>query len=341
MQHCILQCMAQKYRQLNIEEREIIQTGLWEGKSLRRIARDLNRSPGTISRELKRNCPPSRRSYFPHVAQKKAHDRIRKRGERPRLKNPFIRAYVENGLRRGYSPEQVSGRLSLEFCIYRVSHEAIYQYIYTQYHRGGYGECRGVDLRPFLRRRHRVRHPKKIPYVVEKGALRERISIDLRPIEVEGRKIPGHWEGDSVVSRQSLVRLNTLVERTSGLVCISKIRNGSSIETTKAVIRRLRRIPRRLRKTLTFDNGFENAGHKEMQEILKTDVYFAHPYHSWERGTNENTNGLIRWYLPKKTDFATIPETVIQDIEYRLNTRPRKRLGWQTPLEVFNSLVLH
>lgn len=333
--------MAQKYRQLNIEEREIIQTGLWEGKTLRKIASELGRSPGTISRELKRNCPPQRRLYLPRVADKKARDRIRKRGQRPRLKNSFIRTYVEKGLRRGCSPEQVSGRLSLEFPIYRVSHEAIYQYIYVQYHRSGYGECRGVDLRPFLRRRHRVRHPKKIPYVVEKGALRERISIDLRPIEVEDRRVPGHWEGDSVVSRQSSTRLNTLVERTSGLVCISKVQDGTSRATTQAVIRRLCRIPKRLRKTLTVDNGFENAGHKDIQESLQTQVYFAHPYHSWERGVNENTNGLIRWYLPKKTDFATIPETVIAEIEYRLNTRPRKRLGWQTPLEVFNSLVLH
>lgn len=333
--------MAHKYQQLNIEERESIQKGLWEGKSLRKIAQELGRSPGTISRELKRNCPPVRRQYTPSVAEKKARSRIVMRGRRPRLKNAFIRAYVEKRLREGYSPEQVSGRLSVEFCLFRISHEAIYQYIYAQYRRDGYGVCAGIDVRTFLRRRHKVRHPKRIPYVVEKGALRERISIDERPFEVEGRRIPGHWEGDSVVSRKSSVRLNTLVERTSGLVRISKIANGSGKETTRAVIRRLCRVPQRLRKTLTVDNGFENAGHQRIKQTLGTDVYFAHPYHSWERGTNENTNGLIRWYLPKGTDFATIPDTTIRDVEYRLNTRPRKRLGWQTPLEVFNSFVLH
>lgn len=333
--------MARKYQQLNIEERESIQQGLWEGKSLRKIAQELGRSPGTISRELKRNCPLVRRQYTPSVAEKKARERIMTRGQRPRLKNTFIRAYVEKRLREGYSPEQVSGRLSIEFCLFRISHEAIYQYIYAQYRRDGYGVCAGIDVRTFLRRRHKVRHPKKIPYVVEQGALRERVSIDERPSEVLERRIPGHWEGDSVVSRKSAVRLNTLVERTSGLVRISKIANGSGKETTQAVIRRLRRIPRCLRKTLTVDNGFENAGHKGIKQVLGTDVYFAHPYHSWERGTNENTNGLIRWYLPKGTDFATIPDTVISAIEYRLNTRPRKRLGWQTPLEVFNSFVLH
>ena len=333
--------MAHAYRQLNIGERESIQQGLWEGKSLRGIALQLGRSPGTISRELKRTCPKGVRRYTPRLAQEKAQARIMIRGRRPRLKNQFIRSYVRSRLEQGYSPEQAAGRLSVEFCLYRISHEAIYQYIYAQYRRRGYGNCTGIDLRAFLRRRHKVRHPKKIPYLVEKGALQERISIDLRSEEVSGRSIPGHWEGDSIVSRQSLVRLNTLVERTSGLVCISKIPNGRGKETTRAVIRRLRRIPRRLRKTLTVDNGFENAGHKDISGSLGTSVYFAHPYHSWERGTNENTNGLIRWYLPKGTDFATIPEGVISDIEYRLNTRPRKRLGWQTPLEVFNSFVLH
>jgi len=333
--------MAHIYRQLNIEEREVIQMGLWRGKSLRSIALELSRSPGTISRELKRNCPSSRQQYTPRLAQEKARKRIMSRGKRPRLKDAFIRSYVKGKLREGYSPEQIAGRLSLEFCIYRISHEAIYQYIYAQYRRGGYGNCTGSDLRTYLRRRHKVRHPKKIPYAVEKGALQERIFIDERPAEVNERDIPGHWEGDSVVSKKSLVRLNTLVERKSGLVCISKIANGSGKETAQAVIRRLCRIPRCLRKTLTVDNGSENARHKAIRESLGTDVYFAHAYHFWERGTNENTNGLIRWYLPKGTDFATIPETIIQEIEYRLNTRPRKRLDWQTPLEVFNSFVLH
>lgn len=333
--------MTHIYQQLNIEEREIIQMGLWRGKSLRSIALKLGRSPGTVSRELKRNCPALRRLYTPRLAQEKARNRIMSRGKRPRLKDAFIRSYVKSKLREGYSPEQIAGRLSLEFCIYRISHEAIYQYIYAQYRRGGYGNCTGSDLRIYLRRRHKVRHSKKIPYAVEKGALQGRIFIDERPAEVSERSIPGHWEGDSVVSKKSLVRLNTLVERTSGLVCISKITNGSGKETAQAVIRRLCRIPRCLRKTLTVDNGSENARHKDIRESLGTDVYFAHAYHFWERGTNENTNGLIRWYLPKGTDFATISETVIDEIEYRLNTRPRKRLDWQTPLEVFNSFVLH
>jgi IS30 family transposase len=145
-----------------------------------------------------------------------------------------------------------------------------------------------------------------------------------------------------MVSRKSLAGLNTLVERMSGFVRISKLsRSAKAVETTSVVIRRLRRVPRPLRRTLTLDNGIENAGHEEIAQSTGVCVYFAHPYHSWERGTNENTNGLIRWYLPKGTDFSAVSEETIRHIEHRLNTRPRKRLKWRTPLEVFNSFVLH
>ena len=192
-----------------------------------------------------------------------------------------------------------------------------------------------------LNRRHKVRHPKKVQFLVQRGVMQNRVSIDERPVIVSTRMEPGHWEGDSMVSRKSSVALNTMVERTSGLVCISKLRDITSKETARVIVRRLGRIPQRLRRTLTLDNGFENARHEKIAKTVATQIYFAHPYHSWERGTNENTNGLIRWYLPKGTDFAAIPERTISLIEYRLNTRPRKRLGWRTPLEAFNSLVLH
>jgi IS30 family transposase len=141
------------------------------------------------------------------------------------------------------------------------------------------------------------------------------------------------------VSRKSLVGLNTLVERVSGLVKISRINNGTGVETTKAVTNRLASIPALMRKSLTVDNGGENAGHQEITKCLGIAVYFAHPYHSWERGTNENTNGLIRHYFPKGTDFATIPDERIKAVEEKLNTRPRKRLGYKTPQEVFNNCV--
>lgn len=334
--------MAQHYKQLSMEEREIIQSGLWNGRSQRAIAYELGRSPATLSRELRRNSVPSYKAprYLPRIADKKAHARIMTRATRPRLKSDLIRTYTHEKLREGWSPEQIAGRIRLEHRLH-ISHEAIYQYIYAQYYRGGNGRCTGSDLRVLLRRRHRIRHRKNVPYIIEKGSLHNRISIDQRPAVVGARTQPGHWEGDSMVSRKSPAGLNTLVERMSGLAMISKLPNGKSYETTRAVVRRLQRIPRPLRRTLTLDNGFENAGHQEMASQTKMSIYFAHPYHSWERGTNENTNGLIRWYLPKKTDFEMIPETTIAAIEYQLNTRPRKRLHWRTPLEVFNSFVLH
>ena len=326
-----------------MEERVKIQYGLWQKKSLRTIAKELGRSPATLSRELRRNKgfdALKRRHYHPLKAQELAKGRIIGRGRMLRLKSPFVRQYAHAKLREGWSPEQIAGRLSLDYPIYRVSHEAIYQYIYSQYHREGYGTCIGIDLRAWLRRRHKVRHRKKVPYAVEKGHICNRISIDQRPAEVESRKIAGHWEGDSMVSRKSQIRLNTLVERTSGLALISKLSDGKSESTKRVVVRRLKRIPRSLRRSITWDNGFENARHEEMAKALGTICYFAHPYHSWERGTNENTNGLIRWYLPKGTDFAKIPNRVVKFIEHQLNTRPRKRLNWKTPSEVFNSIVL-
>ncbi len=327
-----------------MEEREKIQWGLWSRKSLRIIAAELGRSPATLSRELRRNKgwdTMERRHYTSHRAHEQARLRIISRGKRPRLKSLFIRQYTHAKLREGWSPEQIAGRLSFEHPQCRISHEAIYQYIYKQYNRGGYGTCTGTDPRNLLRRRHKVRYRKKVPYAIEKGSIRNRVSIDQRPSEAESREVFGHWEGDSLVSGQSSGRLNTLVERASGLALISKLPNGRGEATKQVVIRRLRRIPRPLRRSITWDNGFENAQHEEITKTLGTACYFAHPYHSWERGTSENTNGLIRWYLPKQTDFARIPERIINLIEHRLNARPRKRLNWRTPLEVFNALVLH
>jgi len=164
-------------------------------------------------------------------------------------------------------------------------------------------------------------------------------SIEERPEEVDLRSMVGHWEGDSMVSRKSSVGLNTLAERKTGYVFITKIENGGALETKDAVVRRLGTLNPSLRKTLTLDNGSENAKYDEVTEAIQTICYFAHPYSSWERGTNENTNGLIRWYFPKGTDFATISNEAIQSVETALNNRPRKRLGWKTPLEAFNESV--
>lgn len=328
------------YQQLGIEERESIQRGLWAGRSLRSIAQGLGRNPSTICRELNRNIKGEQRRYAPRMAQARATERIQTRGHRPRLKNMIIREYAIKKLKEeDYSPEQIAGTLPSAHPGQTISPEALYQFVYAQYHRDGYGRCIGEDLRMCLKRRHRVRYRKLVPFAEAQGPLKNRVFIDDRPEEVAERVIPGHWEGDSMVSRQSLAGLNTLVERVTGLVFITKIKDTTAAETARTVTERLKPLPKQMRQTMTVDNGHENANHEIITKAIGLQIYFAHAYHSWERGTNENTNGLIRWYLPKRTDFATIPDERIREIEYRLNTRPRKRLGWRTPLEVFTQGV--
>lgn len=328
------------YQQLSIEEREQIHAGLWEKKSLREIGRELGRNPSTISRELQRNIPGVQRRYVPRLAHQRFTQRIKDRGHRPRLKHVIIREYVIKQMKEeDYSPEQIAGTLPTAHPGHSISPEAIYQFIYAQYRRQGWGACIGEDLRLCLKRKHKVRHPKFVPFQEARGPIKHRTFIDDRPDEVNERIVVGHWEGDSMVSQQSLVGLNTLVERVTGLVFITKIKDTTALETARVVTERLRLLPSKARRTITVDNGHENANHEQTAQGLDLKIYFAHPYHSWERGTNENTNGLIRWYLPKRTDFATISDERIGEVEHRLNTRPRKRLGWRTPLEVFTQRV--
>ena len=327
-----------KYKHLTIEEREIIQEMWWKKYSVRKIAKKLNRNPSTISRELNKNFPVKRR-YTPRLAHERALENRKSRGRQLRLKNQFIRRKTVEWLKTGYSPEQISGRLKLEYN-QLISHEAIYQYIYSQVHRNGYGYMRPGyhDLRQYLKRRHKRRQKKGLRKS-EKVPKFNGISIEQRPIEIELRKTIGHWEGDSVVSRKSLVGLNTLVERKTGLVLISKIKNGTALETSRTVINRFNNLNQKYRKTLTLDNGSENADWQTLEKSLNLKTYFCHAYCSGERGTNENTNGLIRWYFPKGTDFNRISNSEIKMVENALNNRPRKRLGWKTPLEVFNESV--
>jgi len=326
------------YKQLTIEEREIIQEMWWKKESVRAIARSLKRSPSSISRELTKNFPLQKR-YTPRLAHERALKKRKSRGRILKLKNQFIRRKTIEWLKEGYSPEQISGRLELEHK-QSISHEAIYQYIYSQVYRDGYGYMKPGyhDLRQYLKRRHKRRQRKGLRRS-EKVPKFNGVSIEQRPKGVERRKVIGHWEGDSVVSRKSSIALNTLVERKTGLLCISRIKNGTAAETARVVIERFRHLPPQYRQTLTLDNGSENAGWQTIEHALNLKTYFAHAYCSGERGTNENTNGLIRWYFPKGTDFATISDDDIKRVETILNNRPRKRLGWRTPLEVFTSGV--
>lgn len=329
-----------KFKHLNVEDREKIQELLWQKASIREIAMVLGRNPSSVAREIKRNKPPLRVLYTPRLADQRALEKRKSRGRKLRLKNGFIRRYVVAGLKAGLFPEQIAGRLKLEHGDLSISHEAIYQFVYAQVNKEGRGliKIHRHDLRRYLKRRHKYRVKqgmrKGIRVFRPKGPC-----IDERPKEVEERLVLGHWETDSMISRKSSVGLNTIVERKTGLVFITKIKNGTAEQTREAVTQRLTVFPKEIRKTITSDNGSENALYDEVMRELETSWYFAHPYHSWERGTNENTNGLIRWYFPKGTDFGKIRDETIRAVESALNNRPRKRLGWRTPLEAFNESV--
>lgn len=328
-----------KYKHLSIKERETIQKMIWQRKSLREIARKLGRSHTSLSREIRKNNPKVSKRYTPRKANERAKEHTKSRGRKGRLKNDDVRTYVREKLKSNWSPEQIAG------CIRRdinetISHEAIYQYIYAQVYRNGWGLLRPghEDLRIYLKRSRKRRMKKGLRRPQRIWRLKAR-SIELRPKVVDLRTRIGDWEGDSVVSRKSKVALNTLVERKTGLVLITRIKNGTAQETLKAVTGRLSMLPKSRRLTLTVDNGSENSCTEEIEKALNIDCFNAHPYASYERGTNENTNGLIRWYLPKGTDFANITDEEIGVIEFALNTRPRKRLGWKTPLQVWGGAL--
>ena len=328
-----------KFKHLRIEEREILQVMHWQKKPIREMARKLNRSPSSISRELRRNFPPEHRVYTPRLAHERALKKRRNRGRADRLKNEVIRQYVVDHLKERWSPEQIAGRLKRQG-LGSISHEAIYQYIYAQIHRDGYGLLRpnALDLRSCLRRRRKRRGHRGMR--AAQRVLRPKgVSIDDRPIIVAKKKRIGDWEGDTVESKDHLPGVNTLLERKTGLYLITRLKNKSSSATIEAVEKRMSVIPIKAKHTLTLDNGPENRPWREIEKQTGLSVFFAHPYCSGERGANENTNGLLRDYFSKKTDFGTISNEALSLVEYRLNTRPRKRLGWRTPLEAWSVAI--
>lgn len=326
-----------KYQHLSIEERERIQELLWQQSSICSIAMALNRSPSSISREINKNKDVlGRKFYIPRTAHERALVKRKSRGRTERLKNEQIRAYVIKYLKKRWSPEQISGRMKKDIGE-RISHEAIYQFVYAQIHRNGWGELRPdhEDLRIYLRYQRKRRLPKgtrRCQRIFKPNG----ISIDNRPVIVQERRHLGDWESDTVESINRKPGINTLVERKSGLVLITKLESKNSYATVSAISNRLSQLPQKVKQTITLDNGPENRDWRELERRTKMKSFFAHAYHSWERGTNENTNGLIRDYFPKKTDFTTIPNEELSFVERELNDRPRKRLGWKTPLEIFS-----
>jgi transposase, IS30 family len=325
-----------QYKHLSIEERETIQLGLWNKESVRSIAKRLGRSHSSVVREINRNLPPQQRRHTPRLAHERACTQHRSRGREQRLKNGHVRSYVISHLKLRWSPEQIAGRIQYEG-IGTISSEAIYQFIYTQL---SYGKPRKgcEDLRPYLRRRRK----RRIPHGARRGQRMKQswgASIDERPLIVAEKQRVGDWEGDTVESCEHKPGINTVLERKTGLVLITKLTGKKSIDTVYALSQRFTHIPRAFKHTMTLDRGSENSNWRAIEAVTGMRVFHAHAYHSWERGANENVNGLIRDYFPKKTDFTTIPDVQIAYVEYALNTRPRKRLGWKTPLEVWSGAL--
>ena len=325
--------MAQTYSHLCMIERDRLAILRARGLSLSEIARRLKRNKSTISRELQRNSGTAYESYGGGSANRRAAQRRRQASRRERLRNPRVRAYVRSKLLRGWSPEQIAGRLPQDKPGLSVSHEAIYQYVYHPMIR------QEENLVPYLARAHWKRQLRGHRHTHRDPHIPERISVRERPRHIERRKELGHWENDLIISRRSPAALNILVERKSRFTKIVKVAHHTPHDTRCAITKILSHFPQNARRSITYDNGHENLHHREINTVLGTSSYFCEPYHSWEKGTVENTVGLVRRVFPKKTDFAHVSSIAIKRLERRLNNRPRKSLYFKTPKEVFSKAV--
>ena len=316
------------YNHLTLMEREVIHFYLGNKKNQTEIGKELKRHKSTISRELKRNCSPEHKIwYLASRAHSKAYARKKEAHKKIRLKNNRIKRYVENKLKSDWTPEEIAGRLSIDYPNLNTNYESIYLYIYEE----------APHLIEYLARQHKKRKKRAKKSKKRHNRIPNRVMIDKRPPKANKRKEIGHWEADCVISRSSKKALQVTNDRKSKYVVISHIPAKTAKETSKAINRRLSRFSKDKRKTITYDNGSENVNHEYVNKVLKVKSYFCHAYHAWEKGTVENTIGLIRRYLPKRTDFANISKEEIKRIEKLLNNRPRKRLAYKTPSEVFYS----
>jgi len=329
------------FERISFKERVIIENRYCVDKrKITAIALELDRPKSAISREIGGKPRIGRGKYRADVRQKEVEDKRNNQGRKSKLIHEPLKDYVVTKLKLGWSPEQIEIRLPIEYKenkTMRISYEAIYQYVYSQIYRKGNGIVKPncEDLRIYLPRRHVLRAKKgfrKAQKLERAGILP---SIEDRPKEADKRKEIGHWEDDCIVSRQSKDRIKSVNERVSGVVFLGKMKDGTQEESTRVLCDKLKSIPTPYLKTLTRDRGTENMGYLEIQKELAIDVYFAHAYASYERGSNENLNGLVRRFFPKKTDFSKVTDAELLKVEYLLNTRPRKRLGGKTPLEVF------
>jgi len=321
---------TRSYRHLSADERETLSLGLAHGHSLRAMARVLGRAPSTVSREVARTTPrghPYRACAAQRHAAVRAHHprRVRK------LHDPWLWQYVRTQLVAGWSPEQIAGRLRRAYpdnMRKHLSPETIYVGLYV-WPRGALRS----ELLAAWRQARKARRPRARGRD-RRGQIPHRTPIAARPAEVETRTVPGHGEGDLLKGSRNRSAVGTLVERTTRLVILAKMNGTDATRARQGFTKKLRHVPAMLRKTLTYDRGKEMAEHDRLSTRLAIRVFFAEPHCPWQRGTNENTNGLLRQYLPKGTDLSGYTQRELNALAERLNTRPRKCLNFATPLEV-------
>jgi IS30 family transposase len=317
-------------------EREELSRMLAAGYSLRATAQALQRAPSTLSRELARHrTSPATYRAVPahHRAQRWARQprTPRKLAVQPRLWGAVLRLLAQR-----WSPEQIAHGLPQRYPddpTMRISHEAIYTYLYVL----PSGALKR-ELARYLRRRHRFRRPHKVR-LCSRPIGQDLVSIEERPAEVADRTVAGHWEGDLLVGHANASALGTLVERTTRFTVLVPLKAKDAATVRQAFARELRTLPRQLRRSLTYDQGPEMREHRLFTKQTKMRVYFAHPSSPWERGTNENTNGLLRQFFPKGTRFMQVSRAEIKRVQVLLNERPRKILNWQSPAHAFHQLL--
>jgi len=320
---------------LTSAEREEISRGIVAGQSIREIARTLGRAASTVSREVRRNGGRAR--YRAVEADKSAWDRGRRPKQCKLALNGRLARLVASKLKMNWSPEQIAGWLKAEYPRderYHVSHETIYQSLFIQ--------ARGAlkkELTAHLRSQRTIRRSKHSKSKgVGQGEIKDIVSIRERPASVEDRAVPGHWEGDLIAGSKN-THIATLVERKTRYVMLAKVNSRDTKTVIKALIKQSKKLPKELYKSLTWDRGKELAGHKEFSLATNIKVYFCDPKSPWQRGSNENTNGLLRQYFPKRTDLSVHSQAHLNKVARQLNERPRKTLGFRTPAQKFNECV--
>jgi len=326
-----------KGRCLSFAEREEIALARARRETMRAIARRLGRSPSTISRELRRNTDRSG-GYRATMAHALAYERASRPKPAKLATNPRLRAIVQEDLTRRFSPEQIAGRLRRPFAAdpeMWVSAETIYQSLQVQ--------SRGAlkrELTRYLRTGRALRKPGR-PVGQRKNRIPDMVSIAERPPEADDRRVPGHWEGDLMIGKRNRTAIATLVERSSGFAMLVSLPDGYKPEhVPPALARKVQTLPQALRRSLTWDQGPEMRDWKQVHVAAGIDVFFCDPHAPWQRGSNENTNGLLRQYFPKGFDFSTVTEAKLDAVADELNARPRKRFNFATPTEQLSERLL-